>query len=230
MERPILRTLLPVLTALALAAGLVPLTARPACACTIKHTAYRAAMKSDLRNLVTAQEMFFADSGRYAAVPDLVAMGLFRFSPSVRVAESSVSDSAYTVRSRHEDLAAETTCTVSVGNGAEPDGEPVCSQFPRERAHIRNGIIFFVLLTIALALRVGAAATGHVRFLSWRLLLLPLLAIAHPFWNVIEGRVIDHCDLVSLDILWLGLAAATAGYLFYAPEPPRAKADPNVAA
>lgn len=218
---PPLRALVPVLTAAVIALALLPIASRPACACTIKHTAYRAAMRSDLRNLVTAQESFRSDSGRFTTVAELIATGHYLLSAGVHLDESSVSDTAYTVRVRHEASDAEVTCSISVGMSGPNQGEPVCGRFPRERAHVRNGIIFLAVLAIALALRAGAAAAGQVRFFSRRLLLLPALAIAHPFWNVIDGRVIDHCFLTSWDFAWIGIAAAAAIYLASGPPPPR---------
>jgi hypothetical protein len=41
------------------------------CGCGNKDQAYQAMMKSDLRNLVTAEAAFFADHGRYAPGPEL---------------------------------------------------------------------------------------------------------------------------------------------------------------
>jgi hypothetical protein len=227
---PPLRALLSGLTALVIAALLLPATARPICACTIKGPAYRAAMRSDLRNLVAAQETFRADSGRYATVAELVATGQFMFSTSVHVAESTVSDGAFTVRLRHESLSPEMTCAGSVGDAAPPDGEPVCASFPRERSHVRNGIFFFALLALGLVLRVRQAVFETHRFYSWRLLLLPTLALAHPFWDVIRGQVRDHCFLGDYDLLWMGAAIATAFYLFVGPErPAEGSAPPAVA-
>ncbi len=220
---PPLRALVPVLPAAVIALALLPIASRPACACTIKHTAYRAAMRSDLRNLVTAQESFRSDSGRFTTVAELIATGHYLFSAGVHLDESSVSDTAYTVRVRHEASDAEVTCSISVGMTGPNQGEPVCGRFPRERAHVRNGIIYFVLLAVALALRVGVVVAGHCRFVSKRLLLLPALALAHPYWDVLRGQVIDDCWLGDLDLLWIGLVAASAIYLVDGPEPPAAK-------
>lgn len=216
MNRRIIRALPAAFTALAIAVILLPVTGRPACACSMKHTSYRAAMMSDLRNLVSAQEAFLVESGRYGAVDELIAMGEYRFSAAVQLGESSVRDSSYTVHVRHSELP-DMPCTVSVGADAPRDGEPVCGLFPNERAHIRNAIIYLALLVVVLALRLRYAVVGKHRFFSWRVLLLPPLAIVHPFWDVISARVIDHCHLGDFDVLWMGFAAATAGYLYLGP-------------
>jgi len=219
--RAVARALVPALTVVVLALALVPVTARSACACSIKHPAYRVAMQSDLRNLLSAQEGVLSDSGRYLEIDRLVAMGRFRFSTSVHLVESRVSGRAFSARVRHDQLAADVTCSVAVDDGTPSSAEPSCSRFPRERAHVRNGIIFLAVLAIALVLRAGAAAARQVRFFSGRLLLLPALAIAHPFWDVIDGRVIDHCFLTSWDFAWIGIAAAAAIYRASGPAPPQ---------
>src|SRR5258705_6960208 len=52
-----------------------------------KVKAYTAAMKSDLRNLVTAEESFFADSGTYIAWGDTNKL---KFKPSTGVSTPSI--------------------------------------------------------------------------------------------------------------------------------------------
>jgi hypothetical protein len=105
----------------------------PGCGCTTKDKAYVAAMKSDLRNVVTAQEMYFADSARYT--DDL---SVLRFTPStgVTVRIFAASDSSWFAQSGHRNLHG--TCAIYVGAvvprplaevrspGAE--GEPYCSE------------------------------------------------------------------------------------------------------
>ena len=98
----------------------------PACGCTTKASAYRAAIKSDLRNLTTAQEAYFADSLRYAAsLPELD----FTASTYVTVELTLTSDSAWSASASHKGTP--TRCTIFIGNIEPPvadgvEGEPSC--------------------------------------------------------------------------------------------------------
>ena len=92
-------------------------------------------MKSDLRNLVTAEEAFFSDSGHYKPY---VAMGtqgdtLLHFKPSTGVSNPTVTTSAgaWYATVSHSQIPAPFSCAIGV-NTANPlvtsagDGEPVC--------------------------------------------------------------------------------------------------------
>jgi hypothetical protein len=63
------------------------LWARPACACSSKAAAYRTAMRSDLRNMVTAQEAHFAKHSRYATQ---LPSHAFRLSTGVQLLSMTV--------------------------------------------------------------------------------------------------------------------------------------------
>ena len=99
-----------------------------ACACgsVDRDKAYQAAMRSDLRNLASAQEIYFADSVRYAA--SLHELD-FTASDLVTVTLTLTSDSAWSASASHPGTSAE--CTIFIGNvePAVPDAEersPTC--------------------------------------------------------------------------------------------------------
>jgi len=89
-----------------------------------KEKAYIASMKSDLRNLITAQEAYFSDNNSvYAATT--TAMGTaYRSSTGVTVALGSVSATGWKATATHGSTTK--TCTISLGGGATNEGEPVC--------------------------------------------------------------------------------------------------------
>ncbi len=86
---------------------------------------YVAAMRSDLRNLVTAQEAFFADSVKYASRPQLLA---FRLSPGNRWVSLRLTTDGWTAVIGNAN--ARTVCAIFVGSTAIPpatgEGEPAC--------------------------------------------------------------------------------------------------------
>jgi prepilin-type N-terminal cleavage/methylation domain-containing protein len=100
-----------------------------------KNKAYTAAMKSDLRNLVTAEEAFFSDSGRYkqyVEVSTLLGDTVLKFRPSTGVSTPSIQPgqgywSATVTHSQIQNfscgIGVNTTNTVVSTAG---DGEPAC--------------------------------------------------------------------------------------------------------
>jgi prepilin-type N-terminal cleavage/methylation domain-containing protein len=95
-----------------------------------KVKAYTAAMKTDLRNLVTAEESFFHDSGYYIIYGDTSKL---RFRPSTGVSSPAIIPGAgyWTATVTHVQIPA-FTCGVGVNTvnprvAAAGDGEPACS-------------------------------------------------------------------------------------------------------
>ena len=99
-----------------------------------KTKAYTAAMKSDLRNLVTAEESFFSDSGRYATAPaaNATTPGL-QFTPSTSVnltTPIAIGQGFWAAQVTHSQIP-NFTCGIGV-NTPNPivttagDGEPAC--------------------------------------------------------------------------------------------------------
>jgi Tfp pilus assembly major pilin PilA len=90
-----------------------------------KEKAYVAAMKSDLRNLVTAEERFFADSVTYT--PSLSAA---QFVPSTGVTVRIVDASRTGWRAIATSSGTTRTCSIFVGGSGqaagEREGEPRC--------------------------------------------------------------------------------------------------------
>jgi prepilin-type N-terminal cleavage/methylation domain-containing protein len=90
-----------------------------------KEKAYVASMKSDLRNLVTAQEAYFSDNNSsYAA--SIAAMGTnYKASSGVTVTMGTVTATGWGATAGHQSTAK--TCGITVGGTATNEGEPICS-------------------------------------------------------------------------------------------------------
>jgi type IV pilus assembly protein PilA len=93
-----------------------------------KSKAYIAAMKSDLRNLVTAEESYFADSAKYATD---TTNGL-KFKPSTGVSMPTIAtySGAWLATNTHSQLTS-FSCGIGVNTtnplvSAAGDGEPTC--------------------------------------------------------------------------------------------------------
>jgi hypothetical protein len=91
--------------ALALALGIALVanaaTPRAACACSPKAKAYLASMKADLRNLISAQEEFFADSGRFAASLSELDSVRYRLSYGVELVSLAARANGFDARVSH---------------------------------------------------------------------------------------------------------------------------------
>lgn len=102
---------------------------------TTKEKAYYASMKSDLRNLVTANEAFFADSGRYFANAG-EATGSLLWTPTTNVSIAAYANdpairSNWTASVSHLLLPAGKACFIFIGTATNPpalkEGEPKCN-------------------------------------------------------------------------------------------------------
>ena len=91
-----------------------------------KEKAYVASMKSDLRNLVNAEESYFADFVTYGSMAQL-GTG-YAESPGVTVAIATVTGSGWQASATHTGTAK--TCAIYLGVNAaaagENEGEPIC--------------------------------------------------------------------------------------------------------
>ena len=89
-----------------------------------KEKAYVASMKSDLRNLITAQEAYFSDNNaNYAA--SVAAMGTnYKTSQGVTVVLGSVTNTGWSATATQVSTAK--TCTITLGGGSTNEGTPVC--------------------------------------------------------------------------------------------------------
>lgn len=111
-----------------LASALYVLVPREACAC-ITESYVRRAMKMELRNLVTAQESFFADNGTYSTSPEMP-----NESPEARV-QVTVDTASSTGWRGHATsrLFADELCVIHIGavTPSAPgagEGEPLCRE------------------------------------------------------------------------------------------------------
>ena len=94
-----------------------------------KTKAYTAAMKSDLRNLVTAEESFFSDSTSYVVYGDTTKL---KFKPSTGVSTPIIKVGAgyWSATVTHSQIP-NFTCGIGVNTvntvvGTAGDGEPAC--------------------------------------------------------------------------------------------------------
>ena len=91
-----------------------------------KEKAYIAAMKSDLRNLVTAQESYFADNVTYASTTSNLS---YNSSTGVSVSVTNSSGTGWAATASHNGTAK--TCGIYVGGGTPiagaSEGEPKCN-------------------------------------------------------------------------------------------------------
>ena len=94
-----------------------------------KEKAYYAAMKSDLRNLVTAQEAYFSENQNiYAGTVGALGTN-YKSSTGVNVLMTSPSatGTGWSASATHNALGGR-TCWIAVGQGATSEGEPICPQ------------------------------------------------------------------------------------------------------
>jgi prepilin-type N-terminal cleavage/methylation domain-containing protein len=87
-----------------------------------KEKAYIATMKADLRNLVTAQEAYFADNSAYTTA---LTTNQYQPSSGVTVTVGAVGSGTFSAVASYAGGTTR-TCTILVGTGAN-DGEPICN-------------------------------------------------------------------------------------------------------
>ncbi|MBM3908928.1 MAG: type II secretion system protein [Gemmatimonadetes bacterium] len=90
-----------------------------------KERAYLASMKSDLRNLVTAQESYFTDNNSQYSLTIGALGSAFRTSTGVTVTMGAVTSTGWSATAEHR--ATTKTCALSMGGTATADGAPVCN-------------------------------------------------------------------------------------------------------
>jgi prepilin-type N-terminal cleavage/methylation domain-containing protein len=89
-----------------------------------KEKAYVASMKSDLRNLITAQEAYFSDNNsNYAASTGALGTN-YKPSTGVTVTLSNVTNTGWQATSAQQNTAK--TCSMSLGGGSTNEGTPIC--------------------------------------------------------------------------------------------------------
>lgn len=96
-----------------------------------KQKAYVAAMKSDLKNFVLAEESYFVDNNTYGTRAAVVGANLFLETTGVTVASANETPTGFQATATHVS-APGTTCGVYVGTGGAPnaavtnEGEVAC--------------------------------------------------------------------------------------------------------
>ena len=98
-----------------------------------KEKAYVASMKSDLRNIVTAEEAYFSDYTTYTNPTALLVTTPPRaaLSVGVSVVDGTVTGLGWQATASYSALPATRTCTIWVGTGVQigttNEGAPVCN-------------------------------------------------------------------------------------------------------
>ena len=90
-----------------------------------KEKAYVASMKSDLRNLVTAQEAYYSDNNaQYAAGTSNLGTN-YNTSTGITVTIAGASGTGWTATAASVSTAK--TCWIALGSGATDEGDPLCN-------------------------------------------------------------------------------------------------------
>ena len=89
-----------------------------------KEKAYVASMKSDLRNLITAQEAYFSDNNSNYA-PAISNLGTnYKASTGITVTLNTVTNTGWKASATSNST--NKTCTIELGGGSTIEGDPVC--------------------------------------------------------------------------------------------------------
>ena len=89
-----------------------------------KEKAYIASMKSDLRNLITAQEAYFSDNNSTYASSTAALGTTYKASSGVTVTMGTVTNTGWGATSSHTSTAK--TCSIAVGGTSTNEGVPTC--------------------------------------------------------------------------------------------------------
>ena len=101
-----------------------------------RERAFVSSMQSDLRNLQTIQEQYYADPANdytYGTLGDITGAGLFAASTGVTVADEGTPDqSGWAATANHSGFGEGTHCAIAVGTAANPlfadaaSGQVIC--------------------------------------------------------------------------------------------------------
>jgi prepilin-type N-terminal cleavage/methylation domain-containing protein len=89
-----------------------------------KEKAYVASMKSDLRNLITAQEAYFSDNNSSYAQGTANLGTNYKASSGITVTISGTTNTG--CKATATSVSTNKTCTITLGNGSTDEGDPVC--------------------------------------------------------------------------------------------------------
>ena len=90
-----------------------------------KEKAYVASMKSDLRNLITAQEAYFSDNNSMYAQSTTNLGTNYKPSSGITVTISAARRTR-AGRRRRRQVSTTKTCAITLGGGSTDEGDPVC--------------------------------------------------------------------------------------------------------
>jgi hypothetical protein len=102
--------------------ALLVMFAPSACACSTKSAAYRAKLRSDLRNLVAAEQAYYDEHGRYATTLDTTR---FRASTGVVIDSIVVTPVGFRARASYPEGTTE-HCRVDYGPDWNEESRPTC--------------------------------------------------------------------------------------------------------
>ena len=86
-----------------------------------KSQGFVAMVKTDLKNLLTAEESYFASDDTYATTVQLAAANLFAPSRGVNVTMSSITTTGWSATATHAGFTGTTACGVYVGSATSPN-------------------------------------------------------------------------------------------------------------
>jgi type IV pilus assembly protein PilA len=89
-----------------------------------KEKAFVASMKSDLHNLITAQEAYYSDNTNNYAQSTTNLGTNYASSPGVTVTLSNVTTTGWTAKATSTGTSK--TCAITLGGSATTDGDPIC--------------------------------------------------------------------------------------------------------
>ena len=89
-----------------------------------KEKAYVASMKSDLRNLITAQEAYFSDNNSSYAQGTANLGTNYKASSGITVTISGTTNTGW--KATATSVSTAKTCTIQLGGGSTDEGDPVC--------------------------------------------------------------------------------------------------------
>ena len=89
-----------------------------------KEKAYVASMKSDLRNLITAQEAYFSDNNSTYAQSTANLGTNYKASSGITVTLNSVTNTGW--KAAATSMSTAKTCAITLGGGSTNEGDPIC--------------------------------------------------------------------------------------------------------
>jgi hypothetical protein len=191
-------------------------TPRAACACSPKAKAYLAAMKADLRNLITAQDDFFADSGRFAASLSELDSLRYRLSHGVELVSLKARADGFDARVSHPSgISQQCWISATIGadgllNLADPQCDPWPSALfpaPRNMFTVYTAGAYAGLWLLALVVRILRAGRSLPPLRRRTLAGFLALTVLHPYR--LSPRIVDGCNgfVPSLELLWVPMMA-----------------------